>query len=68
MLPLICFLLHPSRLNAVNIIRQSVRQHVYYTGAEKSFYPVVYAFIKSGVGVWVRRGAFIGVFWCMHTQ
>ena len=51
MLPLICFLLHPNRLNVGKIIPQNVRDHIYYTGAEsKPFYPVAYVFIKDGCG------------------
>ena len=34
MFPLICFLLHPNRLNISKIIPQNVNDHVYYTGAE----------------------------------
>ena len=51
MLPLICFLLHPNRLNISKIIPQNVNDHVYYTGAGKeSFYPVAYVFMKDGCG------------------
>ena len=51
----------PNRLNISKIIPQNVNDQVYYTRAEsKSFYPVAW-------GVWVRRGAYIGVFGCMHT-
>ena len=51
MLPLICFLLHPNRLNISKIRPQNVNDHFYYTGAGKeSFYPVAYVFIKDGCG------------------
>ena len=51
MLPVICFLLHPNRLNISKIIPQNVNDHVYYTGAEsKSFYAVAYVFNKDGCG------------------
>ena len=50
MLPLICFLLHPNRLNISKIILQNVNDHD-YTGAEsKSFFPVAYVFMKDGCG------------------
>ena len=73
MLPSICCLLHPNRLIVSKIIPQNVKDHVYYAGAEsKSFHTVAYVFIKDGCGCGcgcvVRRGAFIGVFGCMHTQ
>ena len=45
MLPLVCILLHPNRLNINKIIPQNVNDHVYYSGAEnKSFYSVAYVF------------------------
>ena len=75
MLPLICFLLHSNRLNISKIILQNVNDNVKNTGAGKeSFYPVAYVLwrmgVDVGVGVWVRRGAYmyIGVFGCMHIR
>ena len=51
MLSLMCFLLHPNRLNISKIIPQNVNDQVYYTRAEsKSFYPVAYVFMKDGCG------------------
>ena len=75
MLPLICFLLHPNRLDISKIIPQNVNDHLYYTGLGSwSFYPVAYErmcllrmSVDVDVGVWVHRGAFIGVFGYMHT-
>ena len=70
MLPVICFLLHPNRLNISKIIPQNVNDHVYYTGAEGShFMQWCMCFgVDVGVGEWVCRGAFIGVFGCTLTQ
>ena len=73
MLPLICFLLHPDRLNISNIVPQNVNDHVYHTGVETSHF-IQWRMclwrmgVDVGVGVWVRKGEFIGVFGCMHTQ
>ena len=68
-LPVICFLLHPNRLNISKIIPQNVNDHVYYTEAESSHFLqwlmcLLRMGVDVGVSVWVRRGAlwvYVGV-------